>query len=278
MIAAAEPTFSIKPWQPPGIDTNKPSVASGVTCPEDLIARVSGRVQEFVGDVSRIAAIEHLLHEQRDEMGNAVTRETRTFNYVASISEQTPGYVAVEEYRQEHLGIADFPDQISSSGFASLALVFHPTVRENFEMTCEGLGELRSQATWIVHFRQRDDRPARFHDYRVGGDLYSLRLKGRAWITADKFQIVRIESELISPVPQIRLAGEHQVVEYGPVPFGKRNVQLWLPQSAELYLDFRRHRYYRKHSFDHYMLFSVDADEKRKEPKAPPAEQNPQPN
>ena len=95
------------------------------------------------------------------------------------------------------------------------------------------------------------------HDYRVGGDLYSLKLKGRSWITADKFQIVRIESELVNPIPQIRLAGEHQVVEYGPVPFQKRNMQLWLPQSAEIYLDFRRHRYYRKHSFDHYMRPSV---------------------
>jgi hypothetical protein len=145
-------------------------------------------------------------------------------------------------------------------------------------MVCEGLGELRGQPTWLVHFKQREDRPAQMHDYRVGGELYSLKLKGRAWITADKFQIARIESELVSPVPQIRLAGEHQVVEYGPVPFTKRNVQLWLPQSAEIYLDFRRHRYYRKHSFDHYMLFAVDADEKHKPPASQPSESKPQSN
>jgi len=210
-------------------------------------------------------------------MGDAITKESRTFNYVASFSEVS-GSIAVDEYRQEHLGLADFPDQISSSGFATLALVFHPKMRDSFEMVCEGLGELRGQATWVVHFRQREDRPARMHDYRVGGDLYSLKLKGRSWITADKFQIVRIESELVNPIPQIRLAGEHQVVEYGPVPFQKRNMQLWLPQSAEIYLDFRRHRYYRKHSFDHYMLFSVDADEKRKEPSAKPTENAPPPN
>ena len=142
-------------------------------------------------------------------------------------------------------------------------------------MTCEGLGEWHGQPTWLVHFRQRDDRPARIHDYKVGNEVYSLKLKGRAWITADKFQIVRIESELLTGVPQIRLAGEHQVVEYGPVPFTNKNVELWLPKSAEIYLDFRRHRYYRKHSFDHYMLFSVDAQEHRKEPPAPlPNSQN----
>jgi tetratricopeptide (TPR) repeat protein len=270
MIAAAEPTFSLRPWQPAGIDTNRPSVATGITCPvENVIQQSGARVKEFVEDVSRIAAIEHLLHEQLDEIGDPITKETRTFNYVASVSESTPGFVSVEEYRQEHLGVADFPDQIASSGFATLALVFHPAMRDNFSMVCEGLGEWQGQAAWLVHFKQRDDRPARMHDYKVGSQVYALKLKGRAWITADKFQIVRIESELVSPVPQIRLAGEHQVVEYGPVPFAKKNAQLWLPKSAEIYLDFRRHRYYRKHSFDHYMLFSVDADEKRKEPKAP---------
>jgi len=277
LIAAAEPTFSVRPWQPAAIDNNKPSIAANVSCPTDIVEKTSARVEELVRDVSRIAAIEHLLHEQLDEMGDAITKENRTFNYVASFSEVS-GSIAVDEYRQEHLGIADFPDQISSSGFATLALVFHPKMRDGFEMVCEGLGELRGQATWMVHFRQREDRPARMHDYRVGGDLYSLKLKGRSWITADKFQIVRIESELVNPIPQIRLAGEHQVVEYGPVPFQKRNMQLWLPQSAEIYLDFRRHRYYRKHSFDHYMLFSVDADEKRKEPTAKPAENAPLPN
>jgi tetratricopeptide (TPR) repeat protein len=278
LIAAAEPTFSVRPWQPPAIDLNKPSVAANVSCPPDIAEMTGKRVEEFVEDVSRIAAIEHLLHEQLDEMGDALTKETRTFNYVASFTESQQGSIAVDEYRQEHLGLADFPDQISSSGFATLALVFHPRMRDSFEMVCEGLGDLRGQPTWLVHFKQREDRPAQMHDYRVGGELYSLKLKGRAWITADKFQIVRMESELVNPVPQIRLAGEHQVVEYGPVPFTKKKVQLWLPQSAEIYLDFRRHRYYRKHSFDHYMLFAVDADEKRKAPAVEPPDNKPQPN
>ena len=278
LIAAAEPTFSVQPWQPAAIDSNKPSVAAQVSCPADIAEMTGKRVEEFVDDVSRIAAIEHLLHEQLDEMGDAITKETRTFNYVAAFTESRQGPIAVDEYRQEHLGLADFPDQISSSGFATLALVFHPKMRDNFEMVCEGLGELRGQPTWLVHFKQREDRPAQMHDYRVGGQVYSLKLKGRAWITADKFQILRIESELVNPVPQIRLAGEHQVVEYGPVPFAKKKVQLWLPQSAEIYLDFRRHRYYRKHSFDHYMLFAVDADEKRKPPADRPTDSKPQPN
>jgi tetratricopeptide (TPR) repeat protein len=278
LFASPEMSFTMKPWQPPGIDETKLSMAAGVACPFDNVIEMSGnRVKDLVNDVSRIAAIEHLLHEQVDEIGNPISKETRDFNYVSAISEDKPGFLAVDEYRAEHLGLSDFPDQISSSGFAALALVFHPDMRDNFEMKCEGLGDWHGQSVWLVHFRQRDDRPARIHDYKVGAETYAVKLKGRAWITTDKFQIVRIESELVNPMKPIQLLSEHQIVEYGPVPFQRKNMELWLPKTAEIYFDFRHHRYYRRHSFDHYMLFAVDADEKRKEPKAAPQQSKPNP-
>jgi len=271
LFASPELSFTMKPWQPPGIDDFKLSVAAGVTCPLANVIEMSGdRVKELVTDVSRIAAIERLLHEQVDEIGNPITKETRDYNYVASVTEDKPGFLEVDEYRSAHLGLSDFPDNIASSGFAALALVFHPDMRDNFDMTCEGQGDWHGQSVWLVHFRQRDDRPARIHDYKVGGQTYAVKLKGRAWITTDRFQIVRIESELVNPMKPIQLLSEHQIVEYGPVPFQKKNMELWLPKTAEIYFDFRRHRYYRRHSFDHYMLFAVDADEKRKEPQAAP--------
>jgi hypothetical protein len=139
-------------------------------------------------------------------------------------------------------------------------------MRTDFVMECEGLADWRGQATWLVHFKQRSDRPNRMHTYKVGAQVYPVDIKGRAWITADKFQIVRIEADLVRPMPEIRLASEHQAVEYGPVPFPNKKTVLWLPKTAEIYFDFRKHRYYRRHSFDHYMLFSVEAEEKRKEP------------
>src|SRR5208282_1390228 len=241
IFAAPELPVSVNPWRPAGIDEAKPSVADGVSCPVDSVIEMSGeRVKQLVDDVSRIAAIEHLVHEQVDEMGNSITKETRNYDYVASISEDRPGFLAVDENRLERMARADFPDRIASGGFATLALVFHPHMRENFEMTCEGLGNWHGQAAWVVHFKQRADRPALISEYNIGGQTYSLRLKGRAWITADKFEIVRIESELIDPMPQIQLRCEQQVVEYGPVQF-KKNVGLWLPTKAEIYLDYRKH-------------------------------------
>ncbi len=267
-LAAAQPRFSGMSGEPPGIDDSKPAVAAGVSCPTDRVVEMTGqRVKELADDVSRFAAIESLLHERLDATGFPATRETRTFNYVVAIAESPPGFLEVSEYRSERSGLADLPDHIASNGFISLALVFHPSIRDNFQLTCEGLGDWHGQATWLVHFQQRRDRPNRFHSYVVNGSVYPVALKGRAWIKADSFQIVRMESDLVSPAPEIRLQTEHQIVDYGPVSFKKKNEDLWLPHSAELYFNLRNRRYYRRHSFDHFMLFAVDSAEKRNEPK-----------
>jgi tetratricopeptide (TPR) repeat protein len=271
LFIAPELPVSVNPWRPPGIDEAKPSVSEGANCPLNNVIDMSGqRVKELVDNVSRIAAIERLLHEQVNEMGNPTSKETRDYDYVATIAERTGGGLGVDEDRFERLTKADSPDGISSSGFAILALIFHPSMRDDFEMTCEGLGRWQGRATWLVHFKQRTDRAPRMIDFKLNGNVYPVRLKGRAWIAADTFEIVRIESELISPIKEIRLRCQQQVVEYGPVQFRKKNMELWLPTKAEIYLDFRNHRYYRSHTYDHYMLFSVDSTDKAKEPTAPP--------
>jgi tetratricopeptide (TPR) repeat protein len=268
-LAALEaPAVPVKPWAPPGIDDVKPQVASGAECPAAQVIEESGkRMQELVSALSRFAAVEHLLHQPLDPYGIPIRTDTRKYDYVAAISEHDGGLASIDEFRVNKLTLANYPDQISSTGFITLALVFHPSMRDDFVMECEGLGDWRGQASWLVHFRQRKERPNRMHSYKVGDQVHPVDIKGRAWITADKFQIVRIEADLVKPMPEIRLISEHQAVEYGPVPFATKKTVLWLPKTAEIYLDFRKHRYYRRHSFDQYMLFSVEADEQRKDPK-----------
>src|SRR6202162_1236229 len=221
--ALAAPGLSEKFRQPPGIDQVKVALAPGVACPSEKVAEETGKhVGELADDVARFSAIEDLFHQNLDPFGIPIRTETRKYNYVASISKPEPGFLAVDESRADKIELEGYPDKIASTGFAALALVFHPHMRDNFDIKCEGLGDWRGQASWIVYFKQRDDKPDRMHSYKVGRLVYPVKLKGRAWITADKFQIVRIESEMVRPMPEIKLLSEHQVVEYGPIRFEKK--------------------------------------------------------
>jgi hypothetical protein len=73
---------------------------------------------------------------------------------------------------------------------------------------------------------------------------------------------MRMEADMIQPLPAIQLRDEHQIIEYRPVFFEKSNTEMWLPARADLYFDFRNHKYHRIHSFSSYLLFSVSASEK----------------
>jgi hypothetical protein len=101
----------------------------------------------------------------------------------------------------------------------------------------------------------------------MDGPSYPVALRGRAWILADSFQVARLETDLVAPVPQIKLFADHTAIEYGPVRFKNRNVEMWLPQIAEVYYDWRGHRCHRRHSFSNYLLFSVDEKQRISEPK-----------
>jgi tetratricopeptide (TPR) repeat protein len=257
-------------WRPPDVDEKVPPVEAGASCAvDDVVAKAGNQLMELVKDVDRFAATESLTHESINKFGLASYPEKRKFDYVVSIQEVKRGYLNVEEYRSSVGSLTDFPGGVATNGLPALVLIFHPYNAMNFEMTCEGLARWNGGLAWQVHFKQRPDKPNTIKTYRIGADgpSYPVALKGRAWISADSYQIVRLESDLIAPLPQIRLLADHAAIEYGPVRFSKGNVSMWLPQSAEVYFDWKGRRVHRRHSFSNYLLFAVDDKQKITVPK-----------
>jgi len=186
-----------------------------------------------------------------------------------AIEELKAGYFSVEEYRSKISSLSEFPGGVATNGLPALMLIFHPYNVVNFEMTCEGLTRWNGKPAWQIHFRQRLDKPNTIKAYRLGAEglSYPVALKGRAWILADSFQVARLETDLVAPVPQIKLFADHTAIEYGPVRFQNRNDEMWLPLSAEIFYDWRGHRSHRRHSFSNYLLFSIDEKQSISEPK-----------
>ena len=274
-VEAALPTAHTKPiaseishvprppsWKPARVDDEKVTVLDGVACSTtQVLDEVTHRVTEFVANMNRIAATERVVQEDLNSSGKVVSTEKLRFDYVASISTLPSGELDVEEFRNAHSGPGNLRG-IATLGLPALAIVFHERYRLNYDFKCEGLGEWEGRATWLLHFRQRHDRPSRFLTYIVDGKSYPVGLEGRAWIAADSFQIMRMEADVMNPVPKIQLREGHQVVEYKPFIFHDGRVEMWLPVVADLYFDVHHRKWHRKHSFDSYVLFSVTTKEK----------------
>jgi tetratricopeptide (TPR) repeat protein len=246
-------------WMPPDVDDSMPAVEATAGCPLRKIQEEAGnRVSGFVDGVNRIAATESLDNEVIDHSGFPIRRASRSYSYVASVQQVRPGMYIMEEYRNGIMDLDQFPERIATLGLTALVMVFHPVYVGDYELACEGLSRWHGGLAWQVHFRQKPDKPARLRSYRVNSRSFSISLRGRAWISADNFQILSLETDLVSPVPQIRLRAEHIAVEYMPVKFVSHHQELWLPESAEIYFDYGNRRMHRRHYFRDYMLFAVD--------------------
>ena len=272
----AEPVVSMgallaSNWLPPDVDEKVPPVDAGVACNLNEILQNAGkRIKEFVANVDRFAATESVTHQSINKWGFASRPLKFQFDYLVSIREIRLGLLSVDEYRDIHYLPAKFPDGIATSGLPALVLIFHPYNAPDFKMTCEGLARSKAGPAWQIYFRQRGDKPNSIRTYQIGvqGPTYSAPLKGRVWISANSFQIVRLETDLVAPLPQIRLVADHAAIEYGPVHFQSRNLDMWLPQTAEVFYDWRGRRSHRRHSFKNYLLFSVDDKQQIADPKA----------
>ena len=256
-------------WLPPDVDEWVPPLVSRASCDlEDILQKAGNRIREFVSNVDRFTATETLEYEKINKSGIASRPETRKFDYVVSVGEVRPGMLSVDEYRHNRGFEDDFLNAVTARGLPAIVLIFHPYEAVNFEMTCEGLAQLKGTRVWQLHFRQRSDKPNRIRAYRVNGTPYLVSLKGRAWIAEDSYQVLKIETSLVEPVPQIGLAADHTIIEYGPVHFKKDGTDMWLPQSADVYSDLKARRRHEHHSFTNYLLFSVGDLQRISAPKA----------
>jgi len=253
-------------WAEPDAAKAIPAVHTDAPCPlPQLLQGASSRVQELSDNLQQFSAKERIDHVEAGKNGKPRTT-TSVFDYVAAIHQEEPGHAYVEEYRSGPSGVETSPATLADTGTAAFALIFHPRHLEEFAMDCDGSTTVGGRPVWQVHFSQRPDRPNDFHAFRVNDTTYRVKLKGLAWIAADNYEVVRLETDLMEPIKQIDLKTEHMIIDYAPVNFPKHKVQLWLPESSALYVDYRGHRYERRHNFSDFQLFWVEAEQKVKEP------------
>jgi hypothetical protein len=143
-------------------------------------------------------------------------------------------------------------------GLAALVLVFHPTLQADFEMRCDGFVRRRGRGAFVVSFAQLDGKQPRAITLIAGSQRFPIRVRGRAWITADSGEVIHLETYLMEPVPELGLRSNATSIDYAPVKFQSRPVELWLPQSATVWANYGKRRTIIEHTFSNFQLFWVD--------------------
>jgi len=260
------------PWAPPDTDDAVYALAPGVDCKaETILDRATQRMNSGLADFEKFAATEHIEHQSVDRYGLPGSMKSHDSPYVVFVNPLGKTSYFLEEYREQGSMPTGFTDEVVSTGLITLGVsVLQPFYRDRFSFSCEGLANVRGQAAWQVRFEEkRDAKGLGIRTWETQKTTYQIPVKGRVWLANATYAVLRVETDLRDPIAGLELTKDHILVEYGPVDFTGGDVHLWLPWSADMYMELHGKRYHHKHFLSNYMLFGVDTTHKVSAPKAP---------
>ena len=262
-------TGPIRPWGPSDVDTIKPGVAGDVTCSAaDTVRRAGEASSEQLGNFEKFMASEHIEHEEIDRNGKPGGVRARDFSYLVFSYRGIDGQTYLEESRDGGTGIESFPTSLATIGLVGMgAYIFRPGFADALDFTCEGLGQWRGKAAWLMYFRQKRGQRSNLHVWRTRNLRVEVPLKGRVWLTATTYQVLHLETDLREPMTELELTREHLAIDYGPVVFRNGQTELWVPWYADMFLERHHRRYHHRHTLSNYTLFAVDTNQTVGKPK-----------
>lgn len=263
-----------RPWAPGDIDSTEYRLASDAPCQsDDVLARAYHRMRAQMGNFEKFTATERIEHQEIDRYGMPGPPRTREFSYIVFVHPFKEHSVYLEESRTTTSNATDFPTSLATTGLNGLGVsLLQPAFQVEFVYKCEGLTSLRGKAAWQIRFEENMTGvgAGAVREWRKNGLLYDIPIKGRIWVAASSFDLLRVETDLINPIEKLELTRDHLTVDYGPVSFQNGAASLWLPWSAEMYMELHGKRYHHKHFLTDYLLFEVDTSNKIRKPKDPP--------
>jgi tetratricopeptide (TPR) repeat protein len=269
---------TVSAWAPPSVDKSLPGVAADVACSAvDVVERTSKSTSRQLENLEKFLATEHIQHEEVNGRGEVTQIRDKNFSYMVFIEHAKDGLVFLDEKRDGGTGTDSFPTSLATVGLVSLGVdVFHPGFAKALNFRCEGLGQWRGKAAWILRFEQKPEMKSFLRLWQTKTKTVEVPLKGRVWVAASSYDVLHVESDLREPMKELELMRDHLAIDYGPVNFQNGKTELWLPWYADMYLELHGRRYHHNHTLTNFSLFAVDTSDKIALPKnVTPPEENP---
>jgi hypothetical protein len=231
-----------------------------------ILREVGKRVAAFFDDFPNTASTEDI---QSGLCGNdfhakcAVNFEDK-FNYLV-VARRAEGEQFMTEYRTDAKGRPiDYQrlrlGQILTYGFATGPLQnFHGEYQIASRFRYFGRQMVEQQMTDVVGFAEIPEKYPRSMEFRHANLDVRLFVQGLAWIDATTYQILRIQTYLLAPRPDVGLEGEITRIEFSAIQLPETSTAFWLPTKVvvDVWLNYRHFR--NIHRYLDFKLFRVES-------------------
>jgi tetratricopeptide (TPR) repeat protein len=240
---------------------------------EAILDSVGKNVAKLFASLPNISAVENVEQEKLSNKGKPGAGQKHEYRYLCLPVAERWGPV-LDEYRSDAEG-----KQLSqpglqegfmlTAGFLSGPLVFHPAYQGGSSFRLLGTQKLRGHTAFVIAFAQNPARSRIFGTFQDGKDFRMIHKQGLAWVDSENFQIIRLMSDLLRPVPQAKLNKINTEINFSEVTFSVASRSFWLPGSVTVTMDWNGKGLRNRHAYSDFMVFNVDSKEKLGDLKAP---------
>lgn len=238
---------------------------------ENILKLAGENVREFFQDFQNTSSLEQVHEEQRNQRGKVNNKLDQKYRYLCLLlGEDKPPFF--EEYRrdlnagrgQEYALDHGF---MLTAGFASASLNFHPAFQSQSTFRYIGRQKIDGRETYVVAFAQEPLKTRLSGGFKYGGKSAATYTQGLAWIDAQDYQIIRLRTDLLKPLKEVRLERQTTQIEYQKVHFKSSHQGFWLPRQVAVTVDWNGRVLHNEHRYSDFELFDVSTHEKIGKPK-----------
>ena len=231
----------------------------------EILRRAGANVQKFVTDFVNTTALETL--DTQESLTGDVGRfrapkgTTQKYRYLMLARREGNAFSLIE-YRTDLQGREEHPHKlirnaIKLTGFAVTQLYFGPVQQPSSDFRYLGRQKIGGSPTEAVAFAEHVDLAAVLCRFSIGEASIPILVQGVAWIRASDYQILRIRTDLLAPLPP--LARVTTLVLYARTQFQDSPKALWLPREVEVEVGFGPLLFSNHHKYSDYRLFRVES-------------------
>jgi tetratricopeptide (TPR) repeat protein len=223
-----------------------------------ILQKTGERVEAFFQDFHNTSSREEIREETLHRNGKVGSSLQQNFQYLL-LAWPDKSRPTLEEYRTGGREPNPGEGVMLTKGFASAAQFLLPAYQPEATFVYLGRQRVEGRETHVMAFAQRPEIARLMIGFSSGKTHFWALSQGVIWIDCDTYQIIRLRTDLLSPLVSARLQRETTEIHYSEVHFPGVPFSYWLPREVVVTVDWQGKLRQNRHNYSDFRLFNVQS-------------------
>ena len=238
---------------------------------DSILSAVGKNVEAYFRNFPNTTLLEEIHQEKLSRKGKVGETLDQKFHYLCLVPTEDKE-LGFNEYRAGLSGEIGQPQGLSdgfmlTSGFASASLLFHPAYQAESIFKYLGRQKVDGRNTFVLAFAQRPEKARPNSVFKVGPTSMVTFSQGLAWVDAENYEIIRLRTDLLKPLPEVLLDKETTEIDFTENHFKSSPEGFWLPHQVKVSVVWNGRSLLNTHAYSGFKLFNVGATQRIGKPK-----------